>query len=133
MYYISWVAVLNLWGKRERFLTIDPRCTILLHLVLITLHRSLLQFFFLISAKQNFHQPLVCIPIPIRKSGSSVWQISKKYFAGVIYGKKSLMCQLCSLKHFPHKFTSCRVHTVLQFSKEGGQNYFRTFPEHLTP
>ena len=24
--------------------------------------------------------------------GSSVWQISKKYFAGVIYGQKSLMC-----------------------------------------
>ena len=37
--------------------------------------------------------------------GSSVWQMSKKYFAGVIYGQKSLMCQLCSLKRFPHKFT----------------------------
>jgi hypothetical protein len=24
--------------------------------------------------------------------GRSVWQISKKYFAGVIYGQKSLMC-----------------------------------------
>ena len=24
--------------------------------------------------------------------GSSVWQISKKYFAGVIYGQKSIMC-----------------------------------------
>ena len=24
--------------------------------------------------------------------GSSVWQISKKYFAEVIYGQKSLMC-----------------------------------------
>jgi hypothetical protein len=24
--------------------------------------------------------------------GSSVWQISKKYFAGVIYGHKALMC-----------------------------------------
>ena len=24
--------------------------------------------------------------------GSSVWQISKKYFAGVIYGQKALMC-----------------------------------------
>ena len=24
--------------------------------------------------------------------GSSVWQISKKYFAGMIYGQKSLMC-----------------------------------------
>ena len=23
---------------------------------------------------------------------SSVWQISKKYFAGVIYGQKSFMC-----------------------------------------
>ena len=38
--------------------------------------------------------------------GSSVWQISKTYFAGVIYGEKSLMCQLCSLKRFPHKFTT---------------------------
>ena len=25
-------------------------------------------------------------------SGSSVWQISKKYFAGVIYGQNFLMC-----------------------------------------
>ena len=33
--------------------------------------------------------------------GSSVWQISKKKFAGVIYGQKSLMCKLCSLKRFP--------------------------------
>ena len=38
--------------------------------------------------------------------GSSVWQISKKYFAGVIYSQKSLKCWLCSLKRFPHKFTT---------------------------
>ena len=39
-------------------------------------------------------------------NGSSVWQISKKYLAGVIYGQKSYMCQLCSLKPFSHKFTT---------------------------
>ena len=39
-------------------------------------------------------------------SGSSVWKISKKYFAGVIYGQKSFMCYLCNLKSFPHKFTN---------------------------
>ena len=39
---------------------------------------------------------------------SLVEQISIKYFAGVIYGQKSLMCQLCSLKCFPHKFTTGR-------------------------
>ena len=41
---------------------------------------------FLISAKLNFHRPLVCSTI------CYVWQISKKIFAGVIYGQKSLMC-----------------------------------------
>ena len=42
--------------------------------------------------------------------GRSVWQMTKNYFAGVFYGQKSLMCQLCSWKRFPHKFT-----TVSQF------------------
>ena len=64
------------------------------------------QYFF-ISAKLNFHRPLVCSTkrniqyYTPEVRGSSVWQISKKYFAGVIYGQKSLMCQLCSLKRFP--------------------------------
>ena len=66
------------------------------------------------SAKLNFHRPLVCSTIrniqyyTPEVRGSSVWQISKKYFAGVIYGQNSLMCQLCSLKRFTHKFNSLR-------------------------
>jgi hypothetical protein len=61
-------------------------------------HRSLLQNIFLISAKLNFHRPLVCSTIchvqyyTPEVGGSSVWQISKKYFAGVIYGQKAPMC-----------------------------------------
>ena len=47
-------------------------------------HKSLLQIFFLISAKLNFHRPLVCSTIchvqyyTAEVGGSSVWQISKK-------------------------------------------------------
>ena len=36
------------------------------------------------SAKMKNYTPEV--------GGSSVWQISKNYFAGVVYGQKSLMC-----------------------------------------
>ena len=59
---------------------------------------SLLQNIFLISAKLNFHQPLVCSTIcrvqyyTLEVGGSSVWQISKRYFAWVIYRQKALMC-----------------------------------------
>ena len=59
---------------------------------------SLLQNIFLISAKLNFHRPLVCSTIcrvqyyTPEVWGSSVWQIPKKYFAAVIYGQKALMC-----------------------------------------
>ena len=69
----------------ERFLTIDH---------------------YLISAKLNFHQPLVCSTkrniqyYTPEVRGSSVWQKSKKYFAGVIYGQKSFMCQLWQLETF---------------------------------
>ena len=51
---------------------------------------SLLQNIFFISAKLNFHRPLVCSTIcrvqyyTPEVGGSSVWQISKKYFAGVM-------------------------------------------------
>ena len=61
-------------------------------------HRTLLQNIFLIFAKLNFHQPLVCSTVrdiqyyTPEVGGSSVWQISKKYFAGVIYGQKALVC-----------------------------------------
>ena len=67
-------------------------------------HRSFLQNVFLISAKLNFHRPLVCSTIchvqyyTPEVGGSSVWQISKKYFAGVFYGQKALMCQLWQLE-----------------------------------
>ena len=60
------------------------------------------------QAAQLTHGPLVCSTICYVQyytpevGGSSVWQISKKYFAGVTYGQKSLM----SLKRFPHKFTT---------------------------
>ena len=59
---------------------------------------SLLQNIFLISDNLNFHRPLVCSAISRVQyytpevGGSSVWQISKKYFAGVIYGQKGRMC-----------------------------------------
>ena len=89
-------------------------------------HRSLLQNFFLISAKLNFHRPLVCSTVchvqyyTPEVGGSSVWQISKKYFAGVFYGQKSLMCWLCSLKRFPHKLTSGGGQLLTFNNKEGG-------------
>ena len=38
--------------------------------------------------------------------------IKKKYFAAVIYGQKSL---LCSLKRFPHKFTTVRHSSASPF------------------
>ena len=45
--------------------------------------------------------------------GRSVWQMTKNYFAGVIYGQKSLMCQICSLKGLPLKFTDRGVPQVV--------------------
>ena len=55
--------------------------------------------YLLISADLNFDGPLVCSIICYiwyytpEVDGSSVWQMSnEKYFAGVIYGQKSLMC-----------------------------------------
>ena len=81
------MVLVNVWGKRFKL----PQLT----------HESFLapaKYFFLISAKLNFHRPLVCSTICCVQyytpevGGSSVWQISKKYFAGVIYGQKALMC-----------------------------------------
>ena len=64
-------------------------------------HRWLLQNIFLISAKLNFHQPLVCSTIcPVQYyipevGGSSVWQISKKkHLAGSMV--KNLSCVSCA-------------------------------------
>ena len=63
-------------------------------------HRSLLQNILLISAKLNFHEPLVCSTIcyiEVVVSGISVWQISKKHFAGVVKNVvKSLSCVSCA-------------------------------------
>ena len=91
--------LVNVWGKRFKL----PQLT----------HESFLTIYH--SAKLIFHRPLVCSTVreiqyyTPEVDGSSVWQISKKCFAGVIYGQKSLMCQLCSLKRFPPKFVTFNI------------------------
>ena len=55
-------------------------------------HRSLLQNIYLISAKPNFHRPLVFSTTHQRSVEVQFVQISKKKFAGVVYSQKSLMC-----------------------------------------
>ena len=50
------------------------------------------------QAAQLTHEIFLTIDLPnltysnTEVGGSSVWQISQKYFAGVIYGQKYLMC-----------------------------------------
>ena len=51
----------------ERFLTID--------------HSRKIYFFYVCQTE-----------LPAEVGGSSVWQMSEKYFAGVTHGQKSLMC-----------------------------------------
>ena len=75
------LVLVNLWIKRFQAAQLTHE---------IFDHRSLLKHIFLISAKLNFHRPLVCSTVCYVQNytpevgGSSVWQISKKYFAGVI-------------------------------------------------
>ena len=50
----------------------------------------------------------------------------KKCFEGVIYGQKSLMCKLCSLKRFPLKFTRvthAHLGPILYHSKPSDVSY----------
>ena len=88
---------MNVWGKRFKL----PQPT---HESFLALHDSCKVF--LISAKLNFHRPLVSSTIcrvqyyTPEVGGSSVWQISKKYFAGEIYRQKALMCWLWQLETF---------------------------------
>ena len=58
------------------------------------------------------------------------WEFSladiKKNFEGVIYGQKSLMCKLCSLKRFPLKFTRvthAHLEPILYHSKPSDVSY----------
>ena len=96
-------------------------------------YRSLMKNIFLISAKLNFHQPLVCTTVRDIKyytpevGGSSVWQISKIYFAGGIYGQKALMISCGSLNRFPHTFTRLTYKPMEQFQNRDA------WLQHITP
>ena len=56
-------------------------------------------------------------------SGSSVWQVSKKYCAGMIYGQKSLMCYV-----FP--INSLLRHSVIWSVVDVAQTIFLFLPNY---
>ena len=84
-------------------------------------HRSVLQNIFLISAKVNFHRPLVCSTIchiqyyTPEVGGSSVWQISKEIFCrSDLWSKSTHVLVVAAWNVFPIHSLQC---TVLRFQQ----------------